>query len=156
MAAVFPDACRLVCAVHDRDQDEAHAVLGGLDRTTLMALAVALADMVPDDAPTVTVPRAPWKADDEQIYRVAALIACSEYDVEPDALTAQSQKRDVAHARQLCWWLCRQRGLSYPVIGALASRDHTTVMSGVKALQKHAVRLERAQWLLQRGARVAA
>ncbi|MEV0994614.1 hypothetical protein [Nonomuraea sp. NPDC050202] len=42
-------ATRLVCAVHDFDADESHAILEPLDSIELRSLAVALAALVPDD-----------------------------------------------------------------------------------------------------------
>jgi chromosomal replication initiation ATPase DnaA len=45
-----------------------------------------------------------------------------------------SQKRTaaVARARQIVMYEARQAGLSYPQIGMVLGRDHTSVMHGVK------------------------
>lgn len=39
----------------------------------------------------------------------------------------------VTDARLECYYLLRERGWSYPRIGALFDRDHATVMEGVKS-----------------------
>lgn len=45
----------------------------------------------------------------------------------------------VCHARHAIWYALRHRGegrLSYPDIGALFGRDHSTVISGVQAYER--------------------
>ena len=152
----MPDAARLICAVRDRDATEAHETLQGLDKGALMRLAVLLADMVPDDAPLVPRRPEPPPNNDDDIYGVAASIACREYDITLDDLHSRAQNNDVAKARHLTWWLCRQRGLSLSTIGRYAGRDHTTVMSGVRRVERDPVMVMVARSLLGRRALSAA
>lgn len=46
-------------------------------------------------------------------------------------LMGPRKHRQAVHARQECWFLLRDRGWTYPRIGMLFDRDHTTVMTGV-------------------------
>ncbi len=50
VVSTVPAALRLAAAVRDHDIAQAHQILTGLSPTTLQALAVALASLVPSDA----------------------------------------------------------------------------------------------------------
>lgn len=53
----FPTAAALICAVHDRDAEAVHTLLGALDPDSMRSVIVLLADMVPDDkTPTQLLP----------------------------------------------------------------------------------------------------
>lgn len=56
----------------------------------------------------------------------------------------------IAEARHECWYLLRERGWSYPRIGALGGQDHSTVMAGVREHEKRIRRAVLAE--LKRGA----
>lgn len=61
----------------------------------------------------------------------------AEYDLNPrvlqDAGDGTRGTLKVQDARTSAYWLVRVRlGLSYPVIGAIFGRDHSTVISGVQ------------------------
>ncbi len=71
---------------------------------------------------------------------------CAAYGLGQDELTGPVREHPMSEARIVGYYLARRRGMSYPVIGRLFNRDHTTVMSGVK----------RADALLKRDANVAA
>jgi chromosomal replication initiation ATPase DnaA len=73
------------------------------------------------------------------------------FNVDPDAVLGHSRAANVAAARQLLYWLLRQDGLSYPVIGALVGRHHTTVIHGVRAVNDGIA--EQQKWLKKSPAR---
>ena len=50
------------------------------------------------------------------------------YGVTIEQLLSNSREYRVVRARQAACWLLRGYGLSFPRIGAIVSRDHTTVM----------------------------
>ena len=63
---------------------------------------------------------------------------CAEhYGMRPEDILSKAQKRDCAQPRQLAMYFCRSH-LKYPFtkIGDLFERDHSTVMSSVKLIQK--------------------
>jgi chromosomal replication initiation ATPase DnaA len=49
-----------------------------------------------------------------------------------------SPKRDraTARARQMVMWKARQEGHSFPAIGKALQRDHTSVLHGVRAINR--------------------
>jgi len=44
--------------------------------------------------------------------------------------------RYIIMARFKCYRALRQRGLSYPQIGAIMNRDHTAIIHGIRVLEK--------------------
>lgn len=65
----------------------------------------------------------------EQVLVSAAIEdAARLYDVTLEDVLGQSRDRRIVKARQAAMWLLRQRDLSFPAIGAVMGRDHTTVM----------------------------
>jgi chromosomal replication initiation ATPase DnaA len=73
------------------------------------------------------------------------------FNVTPDAVLGHSRNANVAAARQLLYWLLRQDGLSYPKIGAIVGRHHTTVIHGVRAVND-GIR-QQQEWLAKSPAR---
>lgn len=71
------------------------------------------------------------KAEADAIFRWV----CEAYGIEPSDLTGNSRMEPIAEARNVAYYLARQRGMSYPRIGRLFKRDHTSVISGVKRVQ---------------------
>lgn len=47
-----------------------------------------------------------------------------------------SRQRSVVRARFACYYVLRERGLSYPEIGELLGLHHTTVMAGVRKVER--------------------
>lgn len=59
------------------------------------------------------------------------------YGITSDDLLGKSQMRECAFPRQVAMYLCRERlKMPFQKIGALFGRDHSTVMSSVKQIQK--------------------
>lgn len=68
--------------------------------------------------------------------RILEIVALA-YDVDAPALRGKDRHKSLAHARQAAYYLLRHvSGLSFPEIGIEMQRDHTTVMSGIKALER--------------------
>jgi len=67
---------------------------------------------------------------------------CVARGVRRDELFSRRKEDRIAHARhEVCWRARNETSLSYPQIGKLLGRDHTTVMNGYKT---HAARLAAA------------
>ena len=59
----------------------------------------------------------------------------AQYRVTLEELFGRRRTRHVSVARAAFWAELRKIDLSYPAIGELVSRDHSTIMSAVKMLQ---------------------
>ena len=58
-------------------------------------------------------------------------------------LMGRNRMQLVAQARNLCFWLLRTHmPMSYPEIGKMFDRDHTTVMAGVRSASRHVERCD--------------
>ena len=55
-----------------------------------------------------------------------------EFSVSTALLLSEDKRRDVARARFALCWLLRDSGISYPAVGQLVDRDHTTVLAAVR------------------------
>ena len=93
---------------------------------TMEVAQVALRDILPDDA-------------DVNITAATIKDAAAEYfKVGVDQLTGAGKTRNVAHARQIAMYLCRElTDLSLPKIGdEFGGKDHTTVMYADRKIRK--------------------
>ncbi|NCF71282.1 MAG: chromosomal replication initiator protein DnaA [Chlamydiales bacterium] len=60
------------------------------------------------------------------------------YGIKSEDILGKSQSRDCANPRQIAMHLCRLKlKLPFMKIGSIFSRDHSTVMTSVKHIQKH-------------------
>jgi hypothetical protein len=63
-------------------------------------------------------------------------IVCNVVSVQPRSLIYGGRSDSLVFARLLFYYSARSYlGASYPAIGMVANRDHTTIMSGVKTVQ---------------------
>lgn len=59
------------------------------------------------------------------------------FHVTPEQLRGGARHSHLALARHVAMYLCKRAGYSYPVVGRLlGNRDHTTVMSGVRKVER--------------------
>ena len=59
------------------------------------------------------------------------------YGVSPESVLGRSQSREYVLPRQVAMFLCRQKlSLSYVKIGEVFSRDHSTVISSIRAISQ--------------------
>lgn len=65
------------------------------------------------------------------LHEVVAQVAVR-HDLTPQEFLGASRHHTVAVARFECWWLLRQRGVSFGAIGSAFGRDKSTVISGVR------------------------
>jgi chromosomal replication initiation ATPase DnaA len=75
---------------------------------------------------------------------------CASMHVSVTAVAGRTRYKSVARARSEVWrWLYVEQRLSYPEIGAIFGRDHTTIMSAVHGCeQREGAEVERvAAWL---------
>lgn len=57
-------------------------------------------------------------------------------DVDVADMMGRSQRKSVATARHVLAWALRQQGKSYPEIGAALGRDHTTILSALRSIER--------------------
>ena len=76
---------------------------------------------------TVTVKEAKRKT----AYEIAEKIALS-IGISVGNLTGRSRYRHIVQGRRELYILLREKGWSYPAIGAFVGRDHTTIIAAVK------------------------
>lgn len=69
------------------------------------------------------------------------------YGMKPALILGRSRQPNVVRARQEAAWELRKLNLSYPQIGAVLDRDHTTVMAAVRKVEA-----QRTQPLVHGGA----
>lgn len=74
------------------------------------------------------------RVDLERKGLLAAVVSiCDEHGVTLDDVMGQRRHKSLMRARQHAWAMIRERTtMSYPEIGALFSRDHSTVIYGVQ------------------------
>jgi chromosomal replication initiation ATPase DnaA len=58
------------------------------------------------------------------------------FAVTYDELTGRDRHQRITNARQVLAWILRQYGLSFPEIGALLQRDHTTIQYAVAKIER--------------------
>lgn len=68
-------------------------------------------------------------------------------DVSPGKILSQLRDHEVAVARYKCWWLARQRKLSFPAIAAAFCRDHSSVIKGLDRFERE-MSAETRAWLM--------
>lgn len=76
---------------------------------------------------------------DYTIPRIAQMVMFAiNKHVPLDLVKGECRKGDVVEVRQKIWFELRKRrpDLSYPTIGRWFGKDHTSVMSGIKKLEK--------------------
>jgi chromosomal replication initiator protein len=59
------------------------------------------------------------------------------YSIAPEKFYSTSQKKDVSYARQVSFYLCKEiLDISLQKIGQVFGRDHTTILYGIKKIEK--------------------
>lgn len=86
-------------------------------------------------------PKPTWRElpppDQVQVVGSAQILAAvaGAFGLQVPVLTGTSRTRIAVHARQIAMYLCRTRlALSYPTIGRLFGRDHTTAMYAIRKI----------------------
>ena len=73
----------------------------------------------------------------EASFDTIARAVCEQFSVRPNDLRSRRRTQDVAVPRQLAMYLCRRlTHASYPRIGELFGRDHSTVMHATDATER--------------------
>jgi hypothetical protein len=84
--------------------------------------------------PTVKLPTAP-QSTTRRLVKAILGASAERYGLKVEDLLGRSRLMNVAHARQIAMYLCRNSTpLSLPRIGAIFGRDHTTVLHGCRAV----------------------
>ena len=77
-------------------------------------------------------PTPPLESPLGRIARDVAVAVAEEWLVEPDLLCSRERTKRIACARRDLWWRLSQKGFAASEIAVLFSRDHTTVLAGLK------------------------
>lgn len=92
---------------------------------TTQAAKTLLADLLSDELKNALTA-------DKIIHAVAEYYSLSQAEI-----LSKSQKREIVLPRQMAMYLCREKlNIPYMKIGDIFSRDHSTIMTGVKTIQK--------------------
>jgi chromosomal replication initiation ATPase DnaA len=72
-------------------------------------------------------------------HRMAVIIetVSAETGISSEEILGRGRCAHVALARQYAMWKCREQGYSFPLIGRVFGRDHSTVMHGCRVIDKH-------------------
>jgi chromosomal replication initiator protein len=66
---------------------------------------------------------------------------CQAFLVSPDELRGKKRHKSISEARLVAYWLLRTlTKMSFPEIGIALNKEHTSVMSGVKACERYRAR----------------
>lgn len=70
--------------------------------------------------------------------RAVIAAVCAYYEIRRVDLVSQRREKEIVRPRQIAMWLARRlTGLSLPAIGRiLGGRDHTTVLHGVRVIER--------------------
>lgn len=80
-----------------------------------------------------------YSTDGKSILTPEYIVECCArfYSISPEKFYSTSQKKDVSFARQVSFYLCKEiLDISLQKIGQVFGRDHTTVLYGVKKIEK--------------------
>ncbi len=71
------------------------------------------------------------------VVKIIEAKVCELFDTEPRLLRSVGRPQNVTRARHMIWWMIRKYlELSLPVIGKEYEKDHTTILTGVRAFEK--------------------
>jgi chromosomal replication initiator protein len=66
-------------------------------------------------------------------------LVCERFGVDPADVRGRYRGRTVVWARHIAMWLCRESlGYSYPEIGRTFGRDHASVISAIRRVNRKA------------------
>lgn len=75
------------------------------------------------------IPKPTWKIVVERVAR--------EFELTPADILGDSRKANILEARHVAIWLCRlETKLSFPQIGAVFNKDHTTIIHAYRKMEK--------------------
>jgi hypothetical protein len=69
-------------------------------------------------------------------YNEIMRATAAHFNISPDALLGRSTVRYIVVARHVAWYIERQRGLSFPQIGALYKRDHSAIQAAMNHMNE--------------------
>ena len=83
------------------------------------------------------------------VEKVIAAV-CAAYGVTEKQLLGQGKVRSLITPRHVAAWILRQKGMSYPSIGAALRRGHQPAIMAVRAVEGSALMLNDAKAILER------
>lgn len=102
---------------------------------------VAFRGLVQEDITSETVMKVlkDYSNDGKSILTPEYIVECCArfYSIPPEKFYSTSQKKDVSYARQVSFYICKEiLDISLQKIGQVFGRDHTTVLYGIKKIEK--------------------
>lgn len=77
-------------------------------------------------------------------------LAAETFIVPAQAIYSSDRSKHVVAARHVAMWLLRDAGMSLPAIGATLGRDHTSVLYGVRRVERDGELLAVARGLVEK------
>ena len=141
----LPDEC--LARLAERAVDSAGDLVAGLNqvvaRATLLKQQITT-ELVEEALSTVELP-----GRRRSIGEIIGLVARS-YSLRPEDLRSRSRKRHITRPRQLAMYLCRRyTDASLKEIGRALSRDHTSVMYAVDAIERRTLEEPQLRYQLE-------
>lgn len=124
-------AAALVVAVNDGHTDTAAASIRGLARDDLRKLVVRLAGHVDPDRPFIIPDPTSGPQHTEKAVHACVIHAATRWGLTPGEIVSTSRRREFIDARHVAAAAARFCGASFPQIGHVLRRDHTTAMNAV-------------------------
>lgn len=91
-----------------------------------------------------TLLKAPQGGVEQLLERV-----CDRFGISMAELLSRDRHSNIAAARAVAAWLLREHGLSFPVIGRVLRRDHSTVLVAVRKVEVDAAMFPKVAEVLQ-------
>lgn len=141
----LPEAC--LARLSERAVESAGDLVAGLNqvvaRATLLKQPIT-PELVEEALATVGMP-----GRRHSVEAIIALVARS-YSLRPEDLRSRSRKRHISRPRQLAMYLCRRyTDASLKEIGRSLSRDHTSVMYAVDAVERRTLEEPQLRYQLE-------
>lgn len=141
----LPDEC--LARLAERRVESAGDLVAGLNqvvaRATLLKQQITT-ELVEEALSTVELP-----GRRRNIGEIVGLVARS-YSLRPEDLRSRSRKRHITRPRQLAMYLCRRyTDASLKEIGRALSRDHTSVMYAIDAIERRTLEEPQLRYQLE-------
>lgn len=70
------------------------------------------------------------------LFRTVLRVVAEHYEIPVAQILGQGRRTVASEARWFCFWLLRREGMSYGEIGRLMDMDHSSVIYGVRKLDR--------------------
>lgn len=70
-----------------------------------------------------------------EVYEEIIESLCESYGIRKEHLLSRRRDKELVKVKKLCYSMLRQEGLSYPQIGKLMHKNHTTVLKVLRGMK---------------------